>query len=262
MPAGSPSNGIDLHRQLEEVEDNSHTFDRDLDEDLDLNTNIDLSNTWFGSSERTASLRRAIPWLVASLASFYGGLLCLVDRLWVTINLGLSYRLVAYLSLFLIGTGLVFTTITVRVITASRLRFESAQERKSRGFADRALDEIAGPEDLIGFIRANRKQMDTYEALARSQARTSYRASQAAMGFGLLVIGAGVAIVVSSDSAATKYAAAVITAVGAATGGYISRTYLAVQQNATRQMNFYFRQPLVQSYILQSERPHAKLSWR
>jgi hypothetical protein len=74
------------------------------------------------------------------------------------------------------------------------------------------------------------------------------------MGFGLVVVGAGVCVVILSNSSSTKYAAAGITAIGAATGGYISKTYLTVQQNATRQMNYYFRQPLVQSYLLQSER--------
>jgi hypothetical protein len=38
----------------------------------------------------------------------------------------------------------------------------------------RALDEVAGPSDLLGLMRVNRKQMDAYDAMVRSQARGSF----------------------------------------------------------------------------------------
>lgn len=96
---------------------------------------------------------------------------------------------------------------------------------------------------LIGLMRANRKQMDAYDALARSQAETSYRMAQIAMGIGLVMIIVGVMVAVLADTPSIKYAASLVTAVGAATGGYIARTFVAVQQAASKQMNFYFRQP-------------------
>jgi hypothetical protein len=45
-----------------------------------------------------------------------------------------------------------------------------------------------------------------------------------------------------------------VTAAGAATGGYISSTFIKVHQNATKQLNYYFQQPLAQSYLLTAER--------
>lgn len=136
----------------------------------------------------------------------------------------------------------------------ARAIYYEDRERAARGEVDRAIDDITGPDDLLGLIRANRKQMDAYDSLARSQAETSYRASLVAMTAGLVLIATGVAVAIFADSTSTKYAAAIVTAVGAATGGYISRTFLTVQRGATEQMNYYFQQPLVQSYLLSAER--------
>jgi len=127
-------------------------------------------------------------------------------------------------------------------------------EQVARGEVDLAIKDILGPGDLMGLIKANRKQMDAYEDLARSHAETSYRASLLAMTAGLLLIVTGVAVAILPNSTSTKYAAAIVTAVGAATGGYISRTFLTVQRGATEQMDYYFQQPLVQSYLLSAER--------
>jgi hypothetical protein len=71
---------------------------------------------------------------------------------------------------------------------------------------------------------------------------------------GVVLIATGMAVATFADSTSTKYAAAIITAVGTATGGYISRTFLTVQRGATEQMNYYFQQQLAQSYLLTAER--------
>jgi hypothetical protein len=119
---------------------------------------------------------------------------------------------------------------------------------------------VKGTGDLLGLMNANRKQMDAYDSLARSQAAFSYHTSQIAMGIGLALVVSGVIIVILSDNNSTKYAAAIITAAGGATGAYLSRTFLAVQRAAAVQMNFYFEQPLIQSYILAAERLLEKVS--
>ena len=42
-------------------------------------------------------------------------------------------------------------------------------------------------------------------------------------------------------------------------GGYISRTFITVQQGAMLQMNYYFQEPVVESYLLTAERLAGKL---
>lgn len=57
-----------------------------------------------------------------------------------------------------------------------------------------------------------------------------------------------------------KLGIAGLTAVGAALSGYIARTYLRVYGRAQDQLNFYFREPLIMSYLLNAERLAEKLT--
>lgn len=68
------------------------------------------------------------------------------------------------------------------------------------------------------------------------------------MAVGLVMVGAGLAIVWLAPEAATKYSAAIIAATGTASGGFIAQTFIRVQQSAQDQMRYYFQQPLIHSY--------------
>jgi hypothetical protein len=172
-----------------------------------------------------------------------------------------AYRRLDLSSNAIAGGSIVLLFLSIGVMIAglvkygsARAKFLEANERRAIGEADEALGQVAGPDDLLGLIRANAKQIQAYDALARAQAQTSFRASQVAMGVGLVLLATGVATAILADSSATKYSAAIVTATGAAVGGYLSRTYLIVQRAAGKQMNFYFQQPLIQSYLLSAER--------
>lgn len=139
---------------------------------------------------------------------------------------------------------------TVVYINArSTRRSREAQER-----ADRALDNVSGSADLLGFVRANALQMHAYDLLARRQAARSHGASLVSMFVGLALVGAGVAVAVLAADPVSKIAGAGVTAVGAAVGGYIAKTFLTNSRRATQTAAFYFRQPLVTSYLLTAER--------
>lgn len=124
---------------------------------------------------------------------------------------------------------------------------------------DRAVEDVAGPNDLLKLMEVNRRQMEAYDVQARSQGRSSHRSSLFAMTAGLAIVGAGLWITVNADDSATKYAAAIVAAVGTATGGYIARTFIRVNTAAQQHVRFYFEQPLVQSYLLTAERVAERL---
>ncbi|MFF0613705.1 hypothetical protein ACFYUD_34080 [Nocardia tengchongensis] len=130
---------------------------------------------------------------------------------------------------------------------------------KARLAADKAEDEISGADDLMGLIRANRKQMEAYDVLARQHGSSSHRASLTAMVIGLAMVGTGLAVAWFADDSATKYSAAIIAATATAAGGFIAQTFIRVQQRAQDQMQFYFRQPLDASYLLTAERLASQL---
>lgn len=155
-----------------------------------------------------------------------------------------------------------FVSITTIMVLNVSLRREYADylRQKLMGDANQAVDEITGPADLMGLMRANRKQMEAYDALARSHASSTHIATLWAAAFGLLAVGAGLFVAITADAAAAKYAAAIVAAVGTGTSGYIAATFIRVSDGAREQARYYFQQPLIQSYLLSAERLLDKLT--
>ncbi|MFE7718169.1 hypothetical protein ACFU44_03900 [Nocardia rhizosphaerihabitans] len=132
----------------------------------------------------------------------------------------------------------------------------------ARGNLDRAVEAVSEPSDLLKLMEVNRRQMEAYDVQARAQGRSSHRSSLFAMTAGLMIVGAGLWITVNADDSATKYSAAIVAAVGTATGGYIARTFIRVNTSAQQHVRYYFEQPLVQSYLLTAERVAERLPER
>ncbi|MFJ2665705.1 hypothetical protein ACIO14_15260 [Nocardia fluminea] len=150
---------------------------------------------------------------------------------------------------------LVISVLLVSIATLKITRRRNLlTEKMAQEALRRSVAGVAGPADLVGLMRVNRSQMAAYEAQARSQGRTSHTSSIIAMTVGLAIIGAGLWIAVHASDASTKYSAAILAAVGTATGGYIARTFITVNTVAQEHVRFYFEQPLVQSYLLSAER--------
>ncbi|MER7450435.1 hypothetical protein ABTW96_09110 [Nocardia beijingensis] len=124
---------------------------------------------------------------------------------------------------------------------------------------DQAIAEIRDPFDLMALMEVNRKQMEAYDEQARAQSSTSHWTSLAAMVVGLIIVGVGLTIAVSSNDAATKYSTAIIAAVGTAVGGYIAQTFIRLNSSTQDQVRYYFEQPLVASYLITAERFIAQM---
>jgi hypothetical protein len=136
----------------------------------------------------------------------------------------------------------------------ARLRFQEKQEKLARGEVYEALDELQSSMELPALLRLNRKQIDEYHVLTKGQAASSYLNSQIAMGAGFLILAAGATIALAAHDPTTKVASAAVTAVGGALAGYLGRTFIRTYERTLSQLNFFFEQPLVNSYILTAER--------
>src|SRR6185295_2351411 len=123
-----------------------------------------------------------------------------------------------------------------------------------------AVAELEDAADLAALIKANRKQMEAYDLLARAQAATAFRNSQVAMATGLVVLLVGAVIAIGTPSTTSKITTASLTAIGGMLSGYIARTFLQTYARALRQLNFYFQQPLINSYLLTAQRLIEKMS--
>lgn len=151
--------------------------------------------------------------------------------------------------------GLMF--IILYVLDPGLLTRNAASDARKN--LDQAVENVADPNDLLKLMEVNRRQMEAYDVQARAQGRSSHRSSLLAMTAGLAIVGAGLWITVNADDSATKYSAAIVAAVGTATGGYIARTFIRVNSSAQQHVRFYFEQPLVQSYLLTAERVAERL---
>jgi hypothetical protein len=140
---------------------------------------------------------------------------------------------------------------------AVRERLDAGRRRQLRDVQDRTARSTEG--GIIDLVDANRALLDAYQIPVRRQARTSYTYSQVAIGAGFSSLIIGVIVTASVDELAARIAIAALTAIGSTLAGYIAKTYLRVYEKAQDQLNFYFREPLVTSYLLTAERLAEKL---
>jgi hypothetical protein len=130
-------------------------------------------------------------------------------------------------------------------------------EQRARDEQDALVEDLRKVEGIPDFptlLDFNVRQMRVYQDLSTGQARSSYRRSQAAFGVGLALIAAAVLLAFIGNDTATKIAASGAAGLGGGLSAYISRTYLKVYERTLDQLNFYYRQPLVNSYLLTAER--------
>jgi hypothetical protein len=216
---------------------------------------------WEGLVAQIKTKAAKVPVLVRSdFALVYLGIALIIFNRPLGYLLGISSRFS-----ILIGILAFLPTIFPRVsglMTARLARVSHYEnfEAEAKDELNKAIADINGIDDLPGLMLANKKQMDAYEALVRSQRESSHRASLIAMAASFCAVGAGLLVAVLSEDSATKYAAAAMAAAGAAAGGYIARTFIRAQQSAQDQMRFHVQQPLVQSYLLAAERIISMMS--
>jgi len=121
----------------------------------------------------------------------------------------------------------------------------------------RDLAEVSSYEDVATH---NQRLISTYHILTTTQARSAYRNSQIAMGVGLAILAVGAIIVIQSASLAGQLVLGGLTALGGAFSAYLGATFIAAYNRAREQMNYYYGQPLVNSYLLNAERLAKDLS--
>ena len=97
-------------------------------------------------------------------------------------------------------------------------------------------------------------KMDLYHTIVTGQARNSFRAAQAAMGIGFVLLVVFAVLAVQAKTAAAAIGAGGLGAVSAALSGYIARTFIRSQESSASHLRAYFDQPLELSRYLAAER--------
>ncbi len=99
----------------------------------------------------------------------------------------------------------------------------------------------------------NFRLMDRFSATALGQARVSFVACLVAAGATLIVLLTGSAAVLAAGTTSVQVTSGALTAVGTALSGYLSFTFLKTYEMTSRQMSYYYGQPLVHCYLLHAE---------
>lgn len=91
--------------------------------------------------------------------------------------------------------------------------------------------------------------------------RSCYTYAQAAIAGGFLVLVAGaISVAAFVQTSTAQITLGALTGLGSALASYIATTYLKIYNTAQRQLNFYFEEPLIGSYLLTAERLADNLS--
>lgn len=140
-------------------------------------------------------------------------------------------------------------SVVDRVSAAAAETFYGPRNPKT-GADDRSNDRLT----LAALWDVTHGRMDLYHQIVTGQARNSFRAAQAAMGVGfvMLVIFAVVAVQAKTTTGAITTAS--LGAVGAAFAAYIGKTFIRSQESAASHLRAYFDQPLELSRYLAAER--------
>jgi hypothetical protein len=154
------------------------------------------------------------------------------------------------------GLGGVLFTLAV----FQRSRQEKQAETEVKQGMENAVDKLREHMNLPNLIEFNRNQIDLYHLQTRKQARSSFRWSQFAMATGLLILAGGAIVAIRAPDDTTKVVAGVLAGVGGAFSGYITQTFMSAHRVALEQLNKYFQQPVLASYLLAAERLLEKMT--
>jgi hypothetical protein len=113
-----------------------------------------------------------------------------------------------------------------------------------RGIPDRTLK---------GLAWINFKQLRTFSVIAQKQARMSYYASLAAASISLLTLASGAAVAIGLSATTAKLTVGALATAGSVLSGFLAKTFLESYQMASRQLSYYYGQPLVHCYLLHAQ---------
>jgi hypothetical protein len=154
-------------------------------------------------------------------------------------------------------TGVFFFVSSV-VVPLGVLR-ESGFEAEEKGNCERDFRDLwwalggIGDRALRRLAWLNFKQLRTFTAIAQRQARTSYYVSVAAAAISLLALASGAAVAVGLSATTGKVAVGVLATAGSVLSGFLAKTFLKSYQMASRQMSYYYGQPLVHCYLMHAQ---------
>ena len=99
----------------------------------------------------------------------------------------------------------------------------------------------------------NFRQLRAFTAIAQKQARMSYYASLGAAAISFLTLASGAAVAIGLSATTAKVAVGALATAGSVLSGFLVKVFLESYQMASRQMSYYYGQPLVHCYLMHAQ---------
>jgi FtsH-binding integral membrane protein len=202
-----------------------------------------------GNREDQRHSRRTAGWFALVLFLAATGLAAgslLLDRRTYGVPLAAMLIVAAFLLVAAVAVPLI--VVALQRARQQRLAWLTAESADLTRIAGTIKDRTLG--DLISF---NFRLMERFVGVAITQAQASYLACSAAATAGLLVLLVGAAVAMSVHDLASQITAGVLTTIGVAVSSYLSVTFLNTFKMTSKQMSYYYGQPLVHCYLLHAE---------
>lgn len=156
---------------------------------------------------------------------------------------------------FVTGAFFFLSSVVVPLGVLRESTFEAEEKENCRKESWDLLWGLDNIEDgaLKRLAWVNFRQLRAFTVIAQRQARMSYYASLAAAAISLLTLASGAALAIGLSATTGKVAAGVLATVGSVFSGFLVKTFLKSYDMASRQMSYYYGQPLVHCYLLHAQ---------
>lgn len=153
---------------------------------------------------------------------------------------------------FVAGPFFLISAAAVQLGITRERRLEKAEDEECEKDCRDLYWALNDIEDrtLKGLAWVNYEQLRSFIKIAQRQARVSFYASLVAAAAALLVLTSIAAVAIGLPTTTGKVTAGLLAAVGSALSGFLAKTFLTSYQLASRQMSYYYGQPLVHCYLL------------
>lgn len=152
---------------------------------------------------------------------------------------------------------------------AARRAFSARRRAAARYSVDEALEELrqametdeSSKIQLARMFELNRRQLDEYQEITKSQQRTAFALtwSAAVAAFLILIIGSIVALYGFKEDSTRQFIAGGLTALGSLLSAFLGAVFFRGHDHAANQLNHYYLEPSLTGRILAVERMLAHL---
>jgi hypothetical protein len=153
---------------------------------------------------------------------------------------------------FVAGPFFLISAAAVPLGVSRERRLEKAEEEACEKDCRDLYWALNDIEDrtLKGLAWVNYRQLRGFTRIAQRQARMSFYASLVATAASLVVLTSIAAVAIGVPTTAAKVTAGFLATAGSVLSAFLAKTFLRSYQMASRQMSYYYGQPLVHCYLL------------